>query len=419
MSDIFVSYASGDRTRVVPVVQLLEQQGWTVWWDRTILPGKNFDEVIEQALDEARCVVAVWSKESVTSQWVKSEAAEGARRNVLVPVLLDPVRIPLEFRRIQAAQLPGWPDDPHEVEVRRLLQSIATILGQDADAATTGAVGEERTEGEPTPRKGRMPRAAIAGLAAALFLGLVSVALRLAGVGPWADGRLPPPSPSPSSVTASGLPPPSGNVESPGPSPREASDLLTTFRSYPIAFRDVFMTNVANWEQRSDAVFFSEVGSGKLVMELKENRSTFQAGQALGIGPDEDFLLEVSGRATAGQDYFYGLFWESDWNDTHTFVISPGAQIFEAYWTEGWTTGGQRFAATKPIVERTRSVEIQPGIAQNRLTVIRARGRLSFFVNDRLLFETASRRMPVTRAGSTIGGQLRVEFDSFEVRKPS
>ena len=419
MSDIFISYASGDRAlALVPVVQLLERQGWTVWWDRTILPGKNFDEVIERALDDARCVVVVWSRESVGSQWVKSEAAEGARRNLVVPILLDPVKIPLEFRRIQTAQLPGWPGDPHEVEVRRLLESIATILGQSSGVATAGGGREDRTKLNRRPRKGRAPRPVIAGLAAALFLGLVSAVLHLAGVSPWTTGRPLPSSVSPTSIPASAFPSPTGNAEPPITQPHEASDLLTKFRSYPVAFRDVFMTNAANWEQRNDAVYFSEVGSGKLVMELRENRSTFQAVQGQAIGPDDDFLLEVSGRATAGEDYFYGLFWESDWSDTHTFVVSPGAQVFEAYWTEGWTTGGQRFGASKPIVDRTRSGEIQPGTGQNRLTVVRARGRLSFFVNDRLLFETAGRRMPVNRAGPTIGGQLRVEFDSIEVRKP-
>jgi hypothetical protein len=32
-----------------------------VWWDRTILPGRTFDQVIEEALAATRCMIVVWS----------------------------------------------------------------------------------------------------------------------------------------------------------------------------------------------------------------------------------------------------------------------------------------------------------------------------------------------------------------------
>jgi hypothetical protein len=41
----------------------------------------------------------------VESDWVRNEADEGKRRRILVPALLDNVRIPLAFRGIQAANL--------------------------------------------------------------------------------------------------------------------------------------------------------------------------------------------------------------------------------------------------------------------------------------------------------------------------
>src|SRR5262247_301666 len=108
MTDIFLSYASADRERIRPLVSVLEQQGWSVWWDRKIPPGKTYDQVIEQALEGARCIVVVWSQTSVQSEWVKVEADEGMNRNALVPVLIEEAKIPLAFRRIQAARLIGW-----------------------------------------------------------------------------------------------------------------------------------------------------------------------------------------------------------------------------------------------------------------------------------------------------------------------
>ena len=47
MSDIFISYANADRSRTEPLAKALEAQGWSVWWDRAIPPGKTFDQVIE------------------------------------------------------------------------------------------------------------------------------------------------------------------------------------------------------------------------------------------------------------------------------------------------------------------------------------------------------------------------------------
>src|SRR5262245_66091689 len=119
---IFLSYAHEDRAKAKLIAEALSKIGWGVWWDRKIPPGKTFDEVIEQALDKSQCVVVLWSKTSVGSHWVKAEAAEGARRQILVPALLDSVKIPLEFRRVQAADLTAWNGDPNEPEFRQLIQ---------------------------------------------------------------------------------------------------------------------------------------------------------------------------------------------------------------------------------------------------------------------------------------------------------
>ena|SRR5262245_35285569 len=130
MTDIFLSYASADRERIRPLVSVLEQQGWSVWWDRKIPPGKTYDQVIEQALEGARCIVVVWSQTSVQSEWVKVEADEGMNRNALVPVLIEEAKIPLAFRRIQAARLIDWKVDSSHPELTMLFESIKAITGE-------------------------------------------------------------------------------------------------------------------------------------------------------------------------------------------------------------------------------------------------------------------------------------------------
>ncbi len=129
MSDIFISYASEDKEKAGLLSKVLEEQGWSVWWDRKIPPGRTFDEVIEEALDAAKCVVVLWSKASVKSDWVKEEASEGNRRKILVPGVIEDVNIPLGFRRIQAAQLIDWNGEKSYQEINQLIDSVEKVLG--------------------------------------------------------------------------------------------------------------------------------------------------------------------------------------------------------------------------------------------------------------------------------------------------
>lgn len=131
MSDIFVSYAREDRSKAQDIAEALQDQGWTVWWDRNIPPGKTFDEVISKALNTAKCVIVLWSEASARSDWVKEEANEGARRHILVPVLIEDVEIPLGFRRIHSAMLVGWTKHSETSEFNQFLQAVAGILGVD------------------------------------------------------------------------------------------------------------------------------------------------------------------------------------------------------------------------------------------------------------------------------------------------
>ncbi len=146
MADIFISYASEDRLRVEPLAKELKEQGWSVFWDRTILPGKNFSQVIEKAIDAAKCVVVLWSNASIKSDWVQNEAAEGAKRSVLVPVLVDDVMVPLEFRRIQAANLTDWKGESSHSGFALLLESISETIASQS----------KKFENEQVPKKPKL-----------------------------------------------------------------------------------------------------------------------------------------------------------------------------------------------------------------------------------------------------------------------
>ena len=99
MSDIFIGYASEDRSRVKPLAEALEAQGWSVWWDWKSIPvGKTWRQAIEEGLEAARSVFVLWSNKSIIKDWVIDEADFGKERKNLVPVILDDVRPPIGHR---------------------------------------------------------------------------------------------------------------------------------------------------------------------------------------------------------------------------------------------------------------------------------------------------------------------------------
>ena len=54
MTDVFFSYSSKDRERVRPIRDALVAEGFDVFWDREVPPGRNRDEWIRRHLDAAQ-----------------------------------------------------------------------------------------------------------------------------------------------------------------------------------------------------------------------------------------------------------------------------------------------------------------------------------------------------------------------------
>ena len=113
------------------MAKALEAEGYSVWWDRELRAGEEFDNVIDKHIKESKAIVVIWSDTSINSNWVKEEAEDGILDNKLVPALIDEVTIPRGFRRIQAAELQDSSADPTKSKNWSVfLDSIRTIAGE-------------------------------------------------------------------------------------------------------------------------------------------------------------------------------------------------------------------------------------------------------------------------------------------------
>jgi hypothetical protein len=128
MSDVFLSYSKEDVSTARLISDKLGAAGFSVWWDRRIMPGKTWDEVIGASLDSASCVVVLWSKVSVQSRWVREEAERGADRGILVPIFIERVEPPLGFGRIEAADLSRWKGEATDPEFGNVCDAITSFL---------------------------------------------------------------------------------------------------------------------------------------------------------------------------------------------------------------------------------------------------------------------------------------------------
>jgi len=152
MADIFLSYSRLDLPRAREFERALEGYGWNVFWDRELLPGEDFRRAIGHELKQAHCVIVLWSRTSVDSEWVIDEAEAGKQNGRLVSVRIDDVEMPLGFRQLQAATLVDWLGDVEHAEFQLLIRRLHTLVPKH-DPASAPAERVAKPEPEPEPAR--------------------------------------------------------------------------------------------------------------------------------------------------------------------------------------------------------------------------------------------------------------------------
>lgn len=152
---VFISYASADRERVLPIADVLEARGVPVWVDRkSIAGGQSWTTEIVRGVKSCGVLIVACTVQSVASRNVRQEVqlAWESDRPIL-PVLLEKVTLPEELQYATAGR--QWVDISDRPEAQWLPELLAALahLGVATvkaapSAGATGSAGVT-VPGEP------------------------------------------------------------------------------------------------------------------------------------------------------------------------------------------------------------------------------------------------------------------------------
>ena len=147
MADIFISYKREEAEQARRLSGVLEQFGFSVWWDSALLSGEEFRGVIREMIDNSTIVIVLWSPLAVKSIFVIDEATHAQRSDKLLPVFLEECELPFGFGNQHADNLSNWDGQISHDGFSRLLQSVEKTTGKKARLGSNeGMTSAQRAE---------------------------------------------------------------------------------------------------------------------------------------------------------------------------------------------------------------------------------------------------------------------------------
>ena len=129
---VFISYAQTDKRYAEALARALAMSGTSIWYDREIAAGADWDSEIQNALRKASAVVLIVSPDSLSSQYVNYEIGSAIGAGIpVIPVLVREVAsLPIHLRHIQAVDARGLDS---EMMGTKVAVAIDEIKSRDDD----------------------------------------------------------------------------------------------------------------------------------------------------------------------------------------------------------------------------------------------------------------------------------------------
>jgi hypothetical protein len=124
-SEVCLLYSESDKAIANLLEDALNYYSIDIWKTKNISIGSKIISETIEALNKAKFVIVLWSNNSIKSALLKDLASEAKRnKKVLIPVLIQSVRIPGEFLDIQPANLINWDGDHENEQIVKLWRLI-------------------------------------------------------------------------------------------------------------------------------------------------------------------------------------------------------------------------------------------------------------------------------------------------------
>jgi len=132
MADIFISYKSERKLAAEHFAEVLRRYGYSVWFDYSLIKGKDFAEQIERQIRASNSLVVLWCSMSIGSRWVREEVHLAHDLGLLIPVKIENCEIPFGWRLADNIDLSGWDGNPRSHQLDSLLDDLEAKTGRAA-----------------------------------------------------------------------------------------------------------------------------------------------------------------------------------------------------------------------------------------------------------------------------------------------
>ena len=144
-AEVFISYASKDRDRILDLVDRLDAAGVSVWIDQMSIEGATmWSQEIVAAIRSCKVLILAISSSSADSENVVKElalASEGRKR--ILPVYLESAEIPesmaYQLAGIQRVEFFDGDEEVGQQSVIRALAKLGVTVNKEASTAAAGA----------------------------------------------------------------------------------------------------------------------------------------------------------------------------------------------------------------------------------------------------------------------------------------
>lgn len=126
MSDLYISYGTRERHWVSLLASRLDDAGYEVCWNSTVVPGQDFHESNGQAMQASRCILSIWSATSVEDYWVLNDSESALARNTLLSLRHREVVIPEHLRTAPTIDVSSWDKGSMDNVLEPLLKLISS-----------------------------------------------------------------------------------------------------------------------------------------------------------------------------------------------------------------------------------------------------------------------------------------------------